>query len=99
MLTVALVAAMFVLTACSAISSGRITAKVLHPEHYSTTYICASYNAQGMCTVQVPVQSLVEESYSFDLESGEETGWVYVTKEEFEKYEVGDTYAGSPEGN
>lgn len=98
-LTVALVAAMLVLTACSAISAGRITAKNVYPAHYNTSYICSAYNSQGICTVNVPIMTYVEEQYSFDLADGEKTGWVYVSGAEFNEYEVGDTYAGSPEGN
>lgn len=94
-LTLVLVAATLFLTACSSISAGRITAKEIHPAYTWVQNICSGYNAQGVCTVYVPIFHNEPEKYSFDLEDGEKTGWVYVTKSEFDKYEIGDSYAES----
>lgn len=86
------VAGALLLTACSGISTGVITDKHHYPSHYTTTYICSGYNSHGMCTVRVPVINRIPDRYTFSLRQGEDTGWVYVSDEEFKSYEIGDTY-------
>lgn len=90
---IALGALVLILTGCSSISSGYITAKKYTPDYYYTTMQCVSYSAKGFCTVQMPVQHYVSETFKFDLRNdNKDTGWVYVSEYEYNSYEIGDYY-------
>lgn len=80
------------LAGCSSISAGTITDKG-HSEGYDYyTFICGSYNSDGVCMVQVPIQQHQPPSWSFSLKDGKETGWTYVTEDTYNRYEIGDYY-------
>lgn len=77
---------------CSAIDAGRVTKKTYSPPSSYTTMQCAGYNAQGFCSVYIPVVNYVPEQYTLSLEAGEETGWAYVDRYTFENTQIGDWY-------
>lgn len=81
-----------VLTACSSIDSGTVTDKHHRDGYYYTQMICASYNAQGLCTVHVPIQHYQPPTWRLDLREGEEEGWVYVSEGTYAATEIGDRY-------
>jgi len=83
---------MAALAACSPISSGTITAKVIEPESTIVTQHCAAYNARGICTVWVPQYIHDDEDYRFDIREGDESGYVYVDRTTFDQYDEGDFY-------
>lgn len=85
-------ASALLLTACSAISSGTITEKTYHEAYSYITMQCTAYNTNGTCMVTVPITQYVDESFSFSIIDGKDTGWVYVTETEYHAYEVGDWY-------
>ncbi|MFE6967212.1 hypothetical protein ACFVAJ_19165 [Agromyces sp. NPDC057679] len=92
-ITAALIAAAAIaLTACSTIDAGEITAKKFEPEHTYTTYSCVQYDKNGICKIQMPQQNHVEDRYRFNLEDGDQTGWVYVPQSTYDEYQVGDWY-------
>lgn len=77
------------LSACSSISSGTITKKIDEPGHTVTSVIC---HLVGKITICTPYTTYDDEDWRFDLRSGDKTGWVYVSHETFDAYEVGDRY-------
>ena len=79
-------AILFVLTGCSHIDSGTITQKVNEPERH---YFITTYCGKG-CFMVIP--QFDDEDWRFDLDNGEDTGYVYVTEQTFDLYEVGDQY-------
>ncbi len=88
-----IVAAALMLVGCSSISSGTITAKAYEPAYSYMTQQCVSYNAKSQCSVWMPVTHYVDEKFRFDIRNdNKDTGWVYVHKSEYEKYEIGDYY-------
>lgn len=89
----ALVAAAVILAGCSSISAGTITNKVAEPGSYVTTQYCASYNKQGVCTVWMPQTTYDDPDWRFDIRDGDKSGWVYVSQDTFDRYEVGDYFA------
>lgn len=80
----------------SSIDRGVVTAKVVEPQ--TTTFIqqCAGYNSQGVCISWVAIPIIDDEDYRLDLVDGEATGYVYVTREAFDEYDVGDWFEGAP---
>ncbi len=79
------------LSACgSSISEGNITAKVIEPGYWYTTYV---YCGKGC---MVPVMHYDDQDWRFDLSFADKTGYVYVTEETFDSYAVGD-YWEDPE--
>jgi len=83
-----------VLTGCSGISSGEITAKVHEPSHTYVTTFCCLVGKVTVCTPQTVHDS---EDWRFDLiqhaDTGDDkTGSVYVSEATFGQYEVGDYY-------
>lgn len=87
-LTVLLASILF-LTGCSQISSGTITKKEHEPGNYYITTIC---NLVGKVTVCTPITQYDNEDWRFDIHEGDKDGFVYVTPETFDSYEVGDYF-------
>jgi hypothetical protein len=75
------------LVGCSPISEGVITAKVIEPAHYYTTTIC---HLVGKITVCTPMTQYDDQDWRFDIRKDDETGYIYTTEEDFNKFEVGD---------
>lgn len=90
-LVAAALAATFTLTGCSSINSGTITNKTFTPAHNTTSTMCYAY-IKGMCTVWIPTTTHHNDAYRFDLRKGDKTGWVSVTKDNFDKYSVGECW-------
>lgn len=91
-IAVSLIALVILLSACSSIERGTITSKVAEPGMYMTQQSCAGYNKQGVCTVWVPITTYDDPDWRFDIRNENQTGWVYVTEETFNQYEVGDFF-------
>ena len=95
-IALALAAAAAVLTGCSPISEGRITQKT-HEEAYDSTYYtyqCISRHSDGTCSVNMPIPHTQHypEEWGFDLTDGEQNGWVDVSEDTWNRYDVGDYY-------
>lgn len=75
------------LAGCSSISSGTITDKVHEPAHYNTSQVCHMAGKVMICT---PVKTYDDEDWRFDLREGDKEGWVYVTQETFDSYDIGN---------
>lgn len=90
----AAIAVGLMLTGCSAIDEGVITAKVYEEESTYYTTDCKAWRttAQGgmVCSFYGPTYHHDDADWRFDLRKGEDEGWVYVTPETYEMYEVGD---------
>ncbi len=93
---IGVLALVLALVGCSPLQSGIITAKN-HKDAYTYIYYqCYVWSKYG-CTLWMPVTGYVPERWWFDLQDEHEpetTGWVDVTHETFDKYEVGDYYQG-----
>lgn len=88
-----IVAMALLLVGCSSISAGYITAKKYSPAYEYYTQQCSYYNSKGICTVYVPVLNRVPESFKFDIQNDNgDTGWVYVSQNEYDQAKVGDYY-------
>lgn len=88
--TVALLA-VAVLAACSPIQAGRITQKDHEPSYTYSTMYCASYGPKGMCTVWMQQQHTAPEKWRFDIrDNDDKDGWVYVSSDTYDTYQVGD---------
>lgn len=90
-LVIILAAIGFILVGCSPIRSGVITAKEFEP---SRSYITTQCHLVGKVTHCTPITNYDDEDWRFDIKSEKDEGYVYVTPEEFEQYEVGDYYDG-----
>ena len=79
------------LAACSSISAGWVTGKKYEPSYtYFTTY-CAGYNSQGMCTAWYQQWHVSPEKWRLDIRDNDgKDGWVYVTPETYDAYQIGD---------
>jgi hypothetical protein len=95
-LAAAVALAALLLVGCSAIDRGTITAKVIEPATTIVQQVCAGYNAKGVCSVWVPQVIHDDEDYRFDIRNEDETGFVYVSREAFDEYEVGDFFEAAP---
>lgn len=78
------------LVACSAINSGTITRKEYTEPYTLTTMQCMAFDASGICTMNMPVTQYYEETFMLNLASGDNTGWVYVNKAQYNAVNVGD---------
>lgn len=91
-----LLALLIVLSGCSAISTGTVTAKTYY-EPYTwteTVYNCYARDKNGACTMNIPsyITHNEPERFKFDLKKGKDTGWVYVDGGTYQSYDVGDRY-------
>lgn len=91
----ALVAAALFLTACSSIDEGTITQKASEPGYYVSSQTCVAYNKEGVCSQWMPTTTYYPPTWRFDIRQGDDKGWVYVSEDTYNDYEVGD-YFGSP---
>lgn len=72
------------LVACSPISAGYITEKVIEPEHRYTT--CTMVGKVPVCTPHTD-----DQDWRFDIrDNDDKDGWVYVTPETYDSHQVGD---------
>jgi hypothetical protein len=86
--------AALLLVGCSAINAGRITSREYTAPYTSVSFMCAGYNKDGVCISQIPVTNYHDATYRFNLQEGEEAGWVYVNEVDYNKYQVGDYFGG-----
>ena len=95
--------AVLLLAGCSSIQAGTITAKVIEPETAYYTQQCSFYNSKGQCQAWIPIRHVDDQDWRFDLVEQVDpldhrdpaTGFVYVTAETYDAYEVGDYFDGS----
>ena len=91
---VALLVGTLLLVGCSSITSGTITAKD-HKDAYSyTTPQCSMFRTNGTCAIYIYVNHDVPEKWYFGLDDGEDTGWVSVTEDTYNGFEIGDHFEG-----
>ncbi|QDP44841.1 hypothetical protein SEA_ARAXXI_22 [Microbacterium phage Araxxi] len=83
---------LLVLTGCSSISQGYVTGKEHQPGFYYFVQQCVGYNTNGTCRQWMPVQMYQPERWILHLQEDEDTGWVNVTVEVYDEYDVGDYY-------
>jgi hypothetical protein len=80
-----------VLAGCSTLSAGYVTNKTFTPAHYDTYTVCTSGpNGTTRC---YPHLRYTPDHYRLDLRNDkQETGWVLVTKADYDAHKVGDWY-------
>jgi uncharacterized protein YceK len=88
----AMLAAVMLLAGCSSISEGTIVEKKHSDAYYYPVTYCMIYNSKGACSAFATRMDYMPESWWFDIEKGDQTGWVYVGELTFDKYNVGDYY-------
>lgn len=64
--------------------------KNYNPSYPVITMMCASYSAQGVCTVWVPITNIIPECWELTLRSGDKTGSVCVDQKEYDSIQIGD---------
>lgn len=62
-----LLALTVLLTACGWQGTGVVVEKTYSPAYDYISFICSSYNAQGVCVVQMPITNHVSESYGYKV--------------------------------
>ncbi len=79
--------------------SGYVYAKQAEPGYYTTTMVCSAYDKNGLCTVNVPIQTWNPPTWALCLEAdnpGEDgkkaRGCRDVSQETYGRYEVGQHY-------
>lgn len=87
----AIIPLILLLTACG-ITEGYITKRHHEPAYTYVQMICAAYNKDGGCSAWMPLTQYVPDSYHFSLKDGDDAGYVVVTEEEYDQYEVGQYY-------
>lgn len=82
------------LSGCGWKGSGAVEDRSHRPGYYQTTFICGSYGKNGLCTVQVPMQSWVPDSWSVEVkdDSGKDH-WVGVTEDYYSRVKDGDYFS------
>lgn len=92
----AIVVMALLLVGCSAISNGTITAKKYQEAYDYPVQTCSMYETKKdgeiVCKLWTTRWEHMSERWVFDLERGQQKGFVYVSESEFEKYSVGDYY-------
>jgi hypothetical protein len=90
-----LVAAGLLLSACSGITSGTITAKHYEAAHDVPVMYCVIYDSKMNCRMWSWRTDHYDEEWTFDLgnEKGE-TGEVSVRHDIWDRYKIGDKYVG-----
>jgi hypothetical protein len=72
---------------------GRVHDKRYTAEYWYTTYQCYSYDKNGACTVNMPVQHHQGPTYCIDLyTSKDDHEWKCMDENTYLSYEVGDWY-------
>jgi len=87
------------LAGCGAPSEGKVHDKSYSEGYYYTTNICAAYDKNGFCTVNIPQQNYSPPSWSLDLYNGDKHGWKGVTEQEYNSVKVGDWYGTEGDEN
>jgi hypothetical protein len=73
--------AVLTLTACGWTGTGTLTEKGHSAAYQSVYFTCGSFNAQGICTVQIPNFYTVPESWSLKIrDNAGKDHWVSVHK-------------------
>lgn len=94
LMVVVLLALSVLLTACGWQGTGVIVEKTYSEAYSYISFICSSYNAQGMCVVQVPITNYVPESYGYNVrEDG--TGKIHsvtTSHHDWSTHNVGDPF-------
>ncbi len=78
------------LAACGAPKQGTVHDKRYSEGYYSTYFMCASYNTDGICTVNIPQQQWNPPSWALDIYNGDDHGWRSVTEGTYNSVQVGD---------
>lgn len=75
------------------VKEGVIIDKQYEPAYTYTTY---TNNYVGNSTIRIPQQNYVSERYRVkiqkEIEGKEKSIWINITKEEYEKYKIGEYY-------
>jgi hypothetical protein len=90
--------AVLLLTACGGWEGKGVITEKTHSAPYSwTQMICASFNAQGVCTVWVPVIHQVPEAWGFKVrDRGGDIHDVEADKKTWDAAKPGDKYDNTP---
>lgn len=89
-----------IIVLCSCVTSGVIINKQYDPGYTYITIDCVLTQANGTCIVYAPTTHDVPDSWSLLLRDDkqdrpvdkQDTGWVNVTQDDFDKYHLGDHY-------
>lgn len=91
----AIVAAVFILSGCSAsISEGTVVNKTHEDGYYYTTMMCSVYDKNGFCTSYVPIQNYNPESWEITISGKDDEGSTVtanysVSESRYETIEIG----------
>ncbi|MFB9926305.1 hypothetical protein ACFORO_42595 [Amycolatopsis halotolerans] len=69
-----------------------MTGKAYEPESSYYVSQCMAYDTKASCTFSYPVEYADPECWRLDLVSGEDTGSVCVSRQDYDAYRSGDRY-------
>lgn len=72
-------------SSCSTVDHGKVLEREHNPMWCSTTLQPAG---KGL----IPITTCYPENWELRLDDGKDTGWHTVSHDEYERYQVGDTY-------
>lgn len=81
---------LMLLTACTSLTSGYVVDKQFTPAYDWMDLQCFSYDSKGMCTVRMPVQHHVPESWDLRIQNEDKYDWWSVDEATFNRTNIGD---------
>jgi len=88
-----LLLALMVLTGCGWQGTGVVVEKTYSPGYDYVMFMCSAYNAQGICTVQMPLIQHQPDSYGYVVRDSEgKTHDMTTSKQEWDAHSVGDLF-------
>lgn len=87
-----IVAALVVLSSCSAPEHGLVIDKKYSAEWSYWDSQCMSYDKQGLCSLKMPILHTVPEAWYLCLRDGQDEGCRQVDQIDWHKYERGQQY-------
>lgn len=91
---IAVVSAALLLSACDNAKSGNVESKQHHPQYTTYDMMCAAYDKNGFCTVNIPIPREVPECWELNYYNKEddEYGHACVDQKSYELYTIGMHY-------
>lgn len=90
--SVVVLAALLMLTACAEPEKGTVYGRWFYPEYQWIQMVCSLYDKASNCVMQIPTIRTEPARWSLGLREGEDEGQRSVTEREYGRCQVGDRY-------